>query len=681
MAALYLHNSLWVPDATDSPRGPSPHNRSFSSATLQTDHSYPTQPLLHSSTSESVAYLDLLSRQPTHPNVPRGSTMGLSFEGDPTTVRERKGYLEKLVRRRLRRLKILMAVLEAIIALWTLYTTVRYFLAYVVYPSATDGQIVAIVLATVSLTAFAVLVAAAVIPFLQIYLLAQHQHLSTDALRTVLRFLASALVLAPALVNFALVFAWRMSSDAALNMASRCGVDVDVVWSIRKHATCANPSWGAWLALAIVRLLVTIAILAIYHLALASYSHTRRPSRHGSSSKSASESTYLGSPPMSATALPSTPSPAHAHAHQPSTSTLGSGSNSNSTARPTLRSSRSSTRTSPASASAPNAALPASPRSSASSAGSSDEDAQPFDPYRDAGLPSPAPPPFPFPLPLGAGQTEAERELYSFVDRFRSLVAQAAAADPPLGAAHAHAPPSAYAYAYSGQGQGQGGQGGYPPDSHVRILNSYVRRMPTIESLGSREAGSATGSATPTVAGSASVAGSSVYQGVGGGGGSRPPTRAGTGTGTGTASDGGWSASASPSEPPSRRGGPFAALSLAMEGLPALLGDLNVNGGVRRSGSVGSSSMSIVSAGTAASTSARLPAFDADFGGGGAGEGGVAGFCELGVGGGGVGVGFRDGFGDGEWVGEAAGEPELGTGVEAPAAAAYLTTAGGLYLI
>ncbi|KAJ6626009.1 hypothetical protein B0H10DRAFT_569334 [Mycena sp. CBHHK59/15] len=102
MAALYLHNSIWLPDPGETPRDLTPHTRTISSATLQTlqtsEQSHPTQPLLHSSTSESVAYLDLLSRQPTHPNTPRGSPMALSFDGDPTTVRERKGYLEKIVR-------------------------------------------------------------------------------------------------------------------------------------------------------------------------------------------------------------------------------------------------------------------------------------------------------------------------------------------------------------------------------------------------------------------------------------------------------------------------------------------------------------------------------------------------------------------------------------------------------
>ncbi|KAJ7038875.1 hypothetical protein C8F04DRAFT_950626 [Mycena alexandri] len=489
MAALYLHNSIWVPDAAETPHGLSPHNRTTSSTTLQTlpisEHSHPTQPLLHSSTSESVAYLDLLSRQPTHPNAPRGSAMGLSFDGDPTTVRERKGYVEKVVRRRLRRLKIMMAVLEVVMALWSLYTTVRYFLAYAIYPSSTDGQIAAIVLATVSIASFAVLLGSAVIPFLQMYLLARH--ISIEALlavRTVLRYLASVLIVGPAVVNFALVFAWRRSSDSALNMANRCDVDIDVVWSIRSHPTCASPSWGAWLALAIVRLLVTVALLAIYHLSLASYSHTRRPSHYAPSSRS--ESTYLGSPPMSVSPLPPTPG----HLHQPSTSTVGSGSTSRPTPdRRSLRSSRGSSMNRSPSA-ADNLRLPRdSPRSS--NEGLQDE----FDPYANL-------PPIPRQTAATSVPTESDRELYSFVDRFRSLVSQinreaedGANIASPTESTYLTDPTFRSVVGYDEFGRP------YPPDDHVRILNSYIRRMPTIESIGSRE-----------MTASTSVAASSLYQ-------------------------------------------------------------------------------------------------------------------------------------------------------------------------
>ncbi|KAJ7726827.1 hypothetical protein DFH07DRAFT_970356 [Mycena maculata] len=502
MAALYLHNSIWVPDAADTPQELSPHMRTTSSATLQTmqtmhtDQSHPNEPLLHSSTSESVAYLYMLSQQPTHPNYPRGSPPGLNFDGDPTTVRERKGYADQLVRRRLRRLKVVMAILEVIMAGWSLYTTVRYFIAYAIYPSST-GQVVALVLATVSTVSFVVLFVAAVFPFLQLFLLGRN--ISIEILLTVrmaLRYLSSFLLLAPAVVSFALVFAWRSSSDDALNMRNRCDVDVDVVWSIRTHSSCTAPPWGAWLALAIVRLLVTVAILTIYHLSLASYRGIRRPSRHRHHpSSTGSDSTFLGSPPMSGTPLPPTPGPGPGHLLQSSSSTLGSNS------RPTpdrrsLRSSRGSSSMHRMSPSAGEQLRLHSPNSS-NDGGLHDE----FDPYAD--LP---------PLPAQshsqsapATPSETDRELYSFVDRFRSLVSQItretedgaylSSDDGSSEASTSFLPPIAPAVGYDEFGRP------YPPDEHVRILNAYVRRMPTIESIGSREA-----------AGTASVTASSVYQ-------------------------------------------------------------------------------------------------------------------------------------------------------------------------
>ncbi|KAF7369737.1 hypothetical protein MVEN_00305300 [Mycena venus] len=560
MAALYLHNSIWVPDA-ETPRGSSPHARTTSSATIQTlpisDLSHPTQPLLHSSTSESVAYLDLLSRQPNHPNAPRGSAMGLSFDGDPTTMRERKGYLEKVVRKRLRRLKAIMAVLGVIMVSWSIYTTVRYFLAFAIYPSSTSGQMAAIVLATMSLVSFALLFAAAVIPFLQIYLLGHNVTIAALlTVRMVLRYLSSLLLLVPAVINFALVFAWRSSSDSALNMGNRCDVDIDVVWSIRSHSTCSPPPWGVWLALSIVRLLLTIAILIIYHFALASYQHT--------------------SPTLTTSQLHLLRIDISWLTPDPSTSTLGSGS----TSRPTAD--RRSQRSSPGSSTnrhsnspsfGENLRLPRvndSPRSS-NDGGLQEE----FDPY--ANLP-PLPGQF---TPSGNGPSapsESDRELNSFVDRFRSLVSQinreseeAAQLAPPSQSQYLADPAFRSMVGYDEFGRP------YPPEDHVRILNSYIRRMPTIESIGSREM-----SAT---AGGTSVAASSLYQD------SRPPTRAMTDRDRDRMS---MTDRGGHSEPPSRQGSlSLAAVELinamgGVEGVPEQFGFGELVDRVRRAGSISS---------------------------------------------------------------------------------------------
>jgi hypothetical protein len=119
MAALYLHNAIWTPEHPEDRSSAGfgkPHLRSLSAGTLRTinsDHSHPTEPLLHASTSESIAYRDLLSRQPEHPDGPQaGWNLGLNFEGDPTTIQERKIHQEKSLRRRLRRFRIGKAILE-----------------------------------------------------------------------------------------------------------------------------------------------------------------------------------------------------------------------------------------------------------------------------------------------------------------------------------------------------------------------------------------------------------------------------------------------------------------------------------------------------------------------------------------------------------------------------------------
>jgi len=126
MAALYLHNAIYTAEHSEnnsdsSSSGKARRLRSLSAGTLRTiasDFSHPTEPLLHSSTSESIAYRDLLSRQPAHPNGPRaGWDIGLDFSGDPTTLRERKIYRERLLRKRLRRLRLGKAVLELVLGM------------------------------------------------------------------------------------------------------------------------------------------------------------------------------------------------------------------------------------------------------------------------------------------------------------------------------------------------------------------------------------------------------------------------------------------------------------------------------------------------------------------------------------------------------------------------------------
>lgn len=125
MAALYLHNAIFIPEESDPPRGHSPHTRTISSGTLRTiatshtSHSYTTEPLLQdSSTLASSAYHDMLARQPAHPAGPRtGWDMGLALDGQPITTRERKGFWEQTVRRRLKLLKRVKVALELVMGM------------------------------------------------------------------------------------------------------------------------------------------------------------------------------------------------------------------------------------------------------------------------------------------------------------------------------------------------------------------------------------------------------------------------------------------------------------------------------------------------------------------------------------------------------------------------------------
>lgn len=118
MAALYLHNALFTSEPPSHPppsfarrplSGRVPHDRqlsSQSSVTLHTstsEHSHPTEPLLH---GESSAYRDLLSRQPVHPSgAGTGWEAALSLDAEPVSTSERRRLSDLVLRKRMRRLR------------------------------------------------------------------------------------------------------------------------------------------------------------------------------------------------------------------------------------------------------------------------------------------------------------------------------------------------------------------------------------------------------------------------------------------------------------------------------------------------------------------------------------------------------------------------------------------------
>ncbi|KAJ2965894.1 hypothetical protein NUW54_g13963 [Trametes sanguinea] len=258
-AAVFLHNAIFTneppaPPASIAPRvsigststghGRSsnhrrgPHMRqlsSVSSVTLQTstsEHSHPTEPLIHPGSSESSVYLDLLARQPTHPSSPpptRGT--GLTLQGDPVTQRERRNIWERAVRRRLQRLRWAGRALTVIICGWAVYNTVRYFVGAMLHPYR-DRQIVAIVLGSCAALSVACVLVSIIIdasaPQLGWYYKPRSTHV---LLLDFLNYSSSFCVLAPAIVNFVLVLVWRDSADPLNSLRGRCHWDIDVVWS------------------------------------------------------------------------------------------------------------------------------------------------------------------------------------------------------------------------------------------------------------------------------------------------------------------------------------------------------------------------------------------------------------------------------------------------------------------
>lgn len=125
--------------------------------------------------------------------------------------------------------------------------------------------------------------------------------------------------------------------------------------------------------------------------------------------------------------------------------------------------------------------------------------------------------------PASAPRTIDDHELNVFVDRFRALINQItqetddaveiARRDPHQHHA-SHGSGSSYAFSSDeeeeeGREDEFGRQREYVYDEHVRVLGNYIRRMPTIESMGSRENRSLRSAASRSVLNN-----------------SRPPTRA-----------------------------------------------------------------------------------------------------------------------------------------------------------
>ncbi|KAI0369331.1 hypothetical protein BV20DRAFT_1079338 [Pilatotrama ljubarskyi] len=291
-AAVFLHNAIFTteppPPASLAHRAPNrrgPHDRqlsSVSSVTLQTstsEHSHPTEPLIHPGSSESSVYLDLLARQPTHPSSPPPRGLGLTLQGDPVTPRERRNLWEQSVRKRLKRLRWAGRVLLGIICGWAVYNTVRYYVGAMLYQYR-DRQIVSLVLGSCAALCLACILVSIIIAASAPHFGWYHKPRSTHVLlQDFLNYSSSLCLLAPAVVNFVLVFLWRDPSDTLNSLRGRCHWDIDVVWSGLGGQCDHSPAWGTWLAGSLARLVLTAVFIIAYHAVSYQYVVTRQPSR------------------------------------------------------------------------------------------------------------------------------------------------------------------------------------------------------------------------------------------------------------------------------------------------------------------------------------------------------------------------------------------------------------------
>jgi len=145
---------------------------------------------------------------------------------------------------------------------WALYIAIRYFLAFANYDS-TAGATVALALGISASLCIALLSCAILLSTFRTRLLRQGvPPITLSSTFWTVTYTSLIFFFIPAAANFALVFAWRHSADLQLRPNLRCHVDIDLLWSkTRRVCKTQDVSWGPWVALASVRLAVTLLVV------------------------------------------------------------------------------------------------------------------------------------------------------------------------------------------------------------------------------------------------------------------------------------------------------------------------------------------------------------------------------------------------------------------------------------
>ncbi|VDB86976.1 unnamed protein product [Peniophora sp. CBMAI 1063] len=205
---------------------------------------------------------------------------GLSLSGSPLNPHDPHRPWRRVARTRMHRWRAIHTFTLALMAAWATYTSVRYFIAFVMY-RAQARRTLSLALGTASLVALSLsLLLISSKPVLGPFVRARPDLLRWCRLAAhVARASVTLLILGPAIVNFVLVFLWRDNSDSAVRLRGRCKWDIDVDWTAGVGSQCQSPVWGVWIAAASARLALTVVTLIAYHVAYVAHNRARRTPR------------------------------------------------------------------------------------------------------------------------------------------------------------------------------------------------------------------------------------------------------------------------------------------------------------------------------------------------------------------------------------------------------------------
>ncbi|KAI0277157.1 hypothetical protein BGY98DRAFT_934563 [Russula aff. rugulosa BPL654] len=177
---------------------------------------------------------------------PQWRTDGAALEESSASRAFSKDYWEGINVRRVRRWGLFQGVLLSIMGSWATYATARYFIAYRVFP---DRRSAALPLGIFSVLSVLLVIALALSFILPYHIIERRPQLRFQSISPhhILQILLSFFLFAPTIVNLVLVCVWR-NVGSGLSLRGRCHWSPDAIW-VGVGGQCAPhaPAWGVWL--------------------------------------------------------------------------------------------------------------------------------------------------------------------------------------------------------------------------------------------------------------------------------------------------------------------------------------------------------------------------------------------------------------------------------------------------